>query len=49
LLAKGQAIHTNRISCGAMDGAPDASFVLYPQLTPVQDRAFQLLALGVKV
>ena len=33
----------------AMDGAPEASFVLYPQLTPVQDRAFQLLALGVKV
>jgi hypothetical protein len=26
----------------AMDGAPEASFVLYPQLTPVQDRAFQL-------
>jgi hypothetical protein len=25
----------------AMDGAPEASFVLYPQLTPVQDRAFQ--------
>jgi hypothetical protein len=23
----------------AMDGAPEASFVLYPQLTPVQDRA----------
>ena len=33
----------------AMDGAPEASFVLYPQLTPVQDRAFQLLALGIKV
>jgi len=33
----------------AMDGAPEASFVLYPQLTPVQDRAFQLLDLGVKV
>jgi hypothetical protein len=31
-----------------MDGAPEASFVLYPQLTPVQDR-FQLLDLGVKV
>ena len=29
----------------AMDGAPEASFVLYPQLTPVQDRAFQLLDL----
>jgi hypothetical protein len=33
----------------AMDGAPEASVVLYPQLTPVQDRAFQLLDLGVKV
>src|SRR5271163_4729926 len=33
----------------AMDGAPEASFVLYPQLTPVQGRAFQLLDLGVKV
>jgi hypothetical protein len=31
-----------------MDGAPEASFVLYPQLTPVQHRAFQLLDLGVK-
>jgi hypothetical protein len=33
----------------AMNGAPEASFVLYPQLTPVQDRAFQLLDLGVEV
>jgi hypothetical protein len=33
----------------AMDGAPETNFVLYPQLTPVQDRAFQLLDLGVKV
>jgi hypothetical protein len=33
----------------AIDGAPEASFVLYPQLTPLQDRAFQLLDLGVKV
>ena len=33
----------------AINGAPEASFVLYPQLTPVQDRAFQLLDLGVKV
>ena len=33
----------------AVDGAPEASFVLYPQHTPVQDRAFQLLDLGVKV
>jgi hypothetical protein len=28
---------------------PEVNFVLYPQLTPVQDRAFQLLDLGVKV
>ena len=33
----------------AINGAPEASFVLYPQLTPVQNRAFQLLDLGVKV
>jgi hypothetical protein len=33
----------------AIDGAPEASFVLYPQLTPVQHRAFQQLELGVKV
>ena len=33
----------------AINGAPEASFVLYPQLTPVQDRAFQRLDLGVKV
>jgi len=33
----------------AINGAPEASFVLYPQLTPVQDRAFQLLDIGVKV
>jgi hypothetical protein len=30
-------------------GVPEASFVLYPQLTPVQNRAFQLRDLGVKV
>jgi hypothetical protein len=30
----------------AMDGVPEGGFVLYPQLTPVQDRAFQLLDLG---
>jgi hypothetical protein len=34
---------------GRKRAGPDASFVLYPQLTPVQDRAFQLLALGIKV
>ena len=33
----------------AMDGAPEANFVLYPQLTPVQDRAFQLLDIAQKV
>ena len=33
----------------AMDGVPEASFILYAQLTPIQDRAFQLLDLGVKV
>jgi hypothetical protein len=33
----------------ATDGTPEASLVLYPQLTAVQDRAFQLLALGIKV
>jgi hypothetical protein len=33
----------------AMDGAPEASIVLFPQLTHVQDCAFQLLDLGVKV
>jgi hypothetical protein len=27
----------------AMAQSPDASFVLYPKLTPAQDRAFQLL------
>jgi len=32
-----------------MDGTLEASLVLYPQLTAVQHRAFQLLALGVKV
>jgi hypothetical protein len=30
----------------AMDGVPEGGFVLYPQLTPVKDRAFQLLDLG---
>ena len=33
----------------AMDGQPEATFVLYPQLTPVQDRAFQLLDVAVNV
>jgi transposase len=33
----------------AMAGQPDATFMLYPQLTPVQARAFQLLGVAVKV
>jgi hypothetical protein len=32
-----------------MDGAPEASVVLYPQLTAVQNLTFQLLDVGVKV
>src|SRR5262249_57932156 len=31
----------------AMDATPEAIFVLYPQLTPVQYRPFQLLDLDV--
>jgi transposase len=33
----------------AMDAQHDATFVLYPQLTPVQARAFQLLGVPVNV
>src|SRR5262245_20255116 len=33
----------------AMAGQPDATFTLYPQLTPVQARAFQLLDVAVNV
>jgi hypothetical protein len=33
----------------AMAGQPDATFVLYPQLTPLQARAFQLLDVTVNV
>ena len=33
----------------AMTQAPDAAFVLYPKLTPIQDRAFQLLGLPAKL
>jgi transposase len=33
----------------AMVGQPDATFVLYPQLTPVQARAFQLLDVAVNL
>jgi hypothetical protein len=32
-----------------MTQAPDAAFVLYPKLTPTQDRAFQLLGVPVKL
>jgi hypothetical protein len=33
----------------ALVGQPDATFTLYPQLTPVQARAFQLLEVAVNV
>ena len=33
----------------AMAAAPDATFVIYPQLTPVQARACQLLGVDVKL
>src|SRR5947209_9032504 len=33
----------------AMTQTPDAAFVLYPKLTPAQDRAFQLLGVPVKL
>ena len=33
----------------AMTASPDASFVIYPQFTPVQARAFQLLGVNVKL
>jgi transposase len=33
----------------AMPQSPDAAFVLYPKLTPAQDRAFQLLGVPVKL
>jgi len=33
----------------AMTSQPDATFVLYPQLTPLQERAFQLLDVTVKL
>jgi transposase len=33
----------------AMAASPDATFVIYPQLTPVQARAFQLLGVNVKL
>jgi len=33
----------------ALAQSPEAAFVLYPKLTPVQDRAFQLLGVSVKL
>lgn len=55
----GLAVHSFRSLLGdlatvtrntmAMVGQPDAAFVLYPQLTPVQTRAFQLLDVAVKL
>jgi hypothetical protein len=33
----------------AMTQSPDATFVLYPKLTPTQDRAFQLLGVAAKL
>jgi hypothetical protein len=33
----------------ALDAQPDATFTLYPQLTEVQSRAFQLLGVAVNL
>jgi len=33
----------------AMTSSPDAAFVIYPQFTPVQARAFQLLGVNVRL
>ena len=33
----------------AMVGSPDATFVVYPQFTPVQARAFELLGVNIKL
>jgi len=33
----------------AMAGSPDTTFVIYPQVTPVQARAFELLGVNVKL
>jgi hypothetical protein len=33
----------------AMADSPEHSFLLYPQLTPVQQRAFDLLAVPIKL
>jgi hypothetical protein len=33
----------------ALAQSPEAAFVLYPKLTPVQDRAFQLLGVSVRL
>jgi Transposase DDE domain len=55
----GLAVHSFRSLLGdlatvthntmAMIGSPDATFVIYPQFTPVQARAFELLAVNVKM
>ena len=33
----------------AVETKPDATFVLYPNLTPVQERVFQLLEVPVRL
>ena len=33
----------------AMAGSPDATFVIYPQFTPVQARVFELLGVNIKL
>jgi len=32
-----------------MANSPDATFVVYPQFTPVQARAFELLGVNIKL
>ena len=46
LLADLATVTRNTMATAA---APDASFVIYPQFTPVQARAFQLLGVNVKL
>jgi len=55
----GLAVHSFRSLLGdlatvtrntmAMLGSPDATFVVYPQFTPVQARAFELLGVNIKL
>lgn len=33
----------------AMASTPDVTFVIYPQFTPVQARAFELLGVNIKL